>query len=165
MTEDARNLPGEQLRRAMRHWVTGVSVVSSEYEGFRHGMTVNSFVSISLDPPLVTITLANSTRTCGLIQQSGKFGVTILSQEQEHVADLFAGRLPDGGDRFAGLDTFSLSGSLPLIRGGLASIECNVVQQYAMPNSTLFIGQVQQVWVGEGKPLIYFNRTYHRVGG
>lgn len=62
MNNDARFLP-DLLRQSMRHWVAGVTVVSSQYDGLRHGMTVNSFTSVSLDPPLVTVTLANDTRT------------------------------------------------------------------------------------------------------
>jgi flavin reductase (DIM6/NTAB) family NADH-FMN oxidoreductase RutF len=172
MTEDARNLPGEQLRSAMRNWVTGVSIVSSQIreEGqqehvIRHGMTVNSFVSVSLDPPLVTVTLANATRTLGLVKKSGWFGVTILDQEQAYLADIFAGRVPDGADRFIGVETFALTGNVPLIKGGLASLECKVIYEYPMVNSTLIVGEVQAVWLGEGgDPLLYYNRTYHRLG-
>jgi flavin reductase (DIM6/NTAB) family NADH-FMN oxidoreductase RutF len=172
MTEDARNLPGEQLRLAMRNWVTGVSIVSSQLRDheaqelvIRYGMTVNSFVSISMDPPLVAVTLANATRTMTAVKDSGWFGVTILDQNQAYLADIFAGRIPDGGDRFVGVETFSLTGNVPLIRGGLASMDCKVIYEYPMPNSTLFIGEVQAVWLSEGgEPLLYYNRAYHRLG-
>ncbi len=70
--ENEDSLPlGEMLRRVMRHWVTGVAVVTSAMGEARHGMTVNSFVSISLDPPLVTVTMNNDTRTFALVQQYG----------------------------------------------------------------------------------------------
>lgn len=164
MTEDARNLPGEQLRQAMRRWVTGVSIVTAQHDGQRHGMTVNSFVSISLDPALVSITLAVDTRTYAMLKSTQLFGVTVLDQDQAHLSDIFAGRVPDGGDRFADVEPFYLSGQVPLISGGLAALECQVVHEYPMQNSTLFIGQVQAAWHREeGEPLIYYNRTYHRM--
>lgn len=165
MTQDARNLPGEQLREAMRRWVTGVSIVSSRYGEHSHGMTVNSFVSISLDPALITVTLAVNTRTHALVKESGFLGVSVLSHEHETLADRFAGRIPDGGDRFGGVKIFSLLGLVPLISGCLAGLECKVVHEYAMPKSTLFVGEVLAASHHlDGQPLLYYNRAYHRMG-
>jgi flavin reductase (DIM6/NTAB) family NADH-FMN oxidoreductase RutF len=165
MTNDARNLP-EMLRATMRHWVTGVTIVSAQHDGTRHGMTVNSFVSVSLDPPLVTVTLANDTRTHALVEQSGWFGVTILSGDQQELSDRFAGRIPDGGDRFHQVATIHLAGHAPLLAGGMAGLECRVVHRYPMPHSTLFVGQVEAVWHGDAEsPLVYWNRVYHQLGG
>lgn len=164
MTDDARNLPGELLRNAMRHWVTGVSIVSSQHEGKKHGMTVNSFVSISLEPPLVCVTLANNTRTYAQVQQTGRYGITILSHDQIPLAEVFAGRIPDGGDRFAGVATYTLSGTVPLIAGGLAGLDCRVVHAHPMPKSTLYIGQVEAVHIAKsGEPLLYYNRGWHAL--
>ena len=164
MTEVARNLPGDQLRLAMRRWVTGVSVVTAQHAGLRHGMTVNSFVSISLDPALVSVTLASATRTLALVRASGLFGVTVLDSGQAHLSDTFAGRVPEAGDRFAGLDPFFLSGAVPLLAGGLAALECRLVHEYEMKNSILLVGEVQMAWHREdGEALVYFNRGYHRV--
>jgi flavin reductase (DIM6/NTAB) family NADH-FMN oxidoreductase RutF len=165
MDIDARNLP-EMLRRTMRHWVTGVTIVSARHEGARHGMTVNSFVSVSLDPPLVTVTLANDTRTHALVERSDWFGVTILSSDQQELSDRFAGRIPDGGDRFHQVETVSPEGRVPLIAGGLAGLECRVVHRYPMAHSTLFVAQVEAVWHGQSEsPLVYWNRGYHQMPG
>ncbi|TLN16183.1 flavin reductase family protein, partial [bacterium] len=82
----------EALRQAMRHWTTGVSVVTSRYGDAQHGMTVNSLASLSLDPPMLTVTLANATRTFELVKRSGVFGVTILGADQGPISDRFAGR-------------------------------------------------------------------------
>lgn len=165
MNNDARFLP-DLLRQSMRHWVAGVTVVSSQYDGLRHGMTVNSFTSVSLDPPLVTVTLANDTRTHALVEQAGWFGVSILSERQQELSDRFAGRVPDGGDRFAGVEVVERAGRVPLIAGALAGFECRVVHRFPMAHSTLFIGQVEDVWQGpEESPLVYWNRIYHRMGG
>lgn len=154
----------EDLRRAMRHWTTGVAVVTSRWDGQSHGMTVNSLTSVSLDPPRVVVTLANATRTCRMVQQSGVFAVTILSEDQREISDRFAGRVPDGGNRFHDLQTFSLQSGAPLLEGGLAVLDCRVVHTYAMPNSTLFVGEVLEVRESpDGRPLVYLNRTYHKV--
>ncbi|MES0361008.1 MAG: flavin reductase family protein, partial [Anaerolineales bacterium] len=73
------NADQDQLRLVMRHWTTGITVVSTQYQGVRHGMTVSSFTSVSLEPQVVTISLAKSSRTHDLIQSAGSFGITILS--------------------------------------------------------------------------------------
>jgi flavin reductase (DIM6/NTAB) family NADH-FMN oxidoreductase RutF len=156
--------PGEQLRRAMRRWVTGVAIVTSEFDGVAHGMTVNSFGSISLDPPLVTVTMNQDTRTCHLVQQSGVFAVTILSAAQQPLAEMFAGRGDPAVDRMAGLDIFRLVTAAPLLRGGLSFIDCRVVYQHIMPLSMLFIGEVVAAEVAKPDepfaPLVYVNRTF-----
>ena len=160
--------PGEQLRRAMRLWVTGVAIVTSQYDGAAHGMTVNSFGSISLDPPLVTVTMNQDTRTCHLVQQSGVFAVTVLSAAQQSLAERFAGRGDPGVDRMAGLDTFTLVSEAPLIRGGLSFVDCRVVYQHVMPLSLLFIGEVVAAEVTgleeDFAPLVYLNRTFLSLG-
>lgn len=158
------SLLSEDLREVMRHWTTGVSVVTSRHEGHTHGMTVNSLTSVSLDPPRVVVTLANRTRTCQLVQASGIFGVTILSEEQGEISDRFAGRVPDGDDRFHDLSLFSMKSGAPLLEGGLAFLDCQVVHTYSMPNSTLFVGEVLAARYEQGgNPLVYLNRKYHRV--
>jgi flavin reductase (DIM6/NTAB) family NADH-FMN oxidoreductase RutF len=160
---DQENGIGEQLRQAMRRWATGVSVVCSQYGETRHGMTVNSFSSISLDPPHISVTMANWTRTYRLTVQSGIFSVTILSDRQQAVADRFAGRTRDAEDRFEGLETFYLVTGAPLIAGGLAHLDCRIVHTYPLKSSTLMIGEVIAVQCSdEINPLIYFNRIFHR---
>src|SRR5512139_2706393 len=110
----------EFLRSVMRNWATGVTVVATALEGVRHGMTVSSFTSVSLDPPLVLVSLERATHTHRLLEQSGCFSVTVLGEGQQDISDRFAGRQPDGDDRFAGLDTFTLVSGAPFISGGLA---------------------------------------------
>ena len=153
------------LRQAMRHWTTGVSVVTSQFEGHRHGMTVNSFTSISLEPPRVVVTLANRTRTCALVRQSGCFGVSILRASQQELSERFAGHIPEEGDRFHGLEIMTTSNGLTLLAGCLAGLDCRVIHTYEMPDSTLFVGEVLEVLLAEdeGEPLLYHNRSYRRL--
>lgn len=154
----------EGLRQVMRHWTAGVTVVTSKYIGSIHGMTVNSFTSISLDPPIVSVTLANSTRTLEMVKNSGVFAVSILSENQANLSDRFAGKIPEEGDRFAGIDVFTLDSGAPLISNSLAYLDCKVVNTYEMPNSTLILGEVIAAKTGENAPpLIYRNRSYHSL--
>jgi flavin reductase (DIM6/NTAB) family NADH-FMN oxidoreductase RutF len=156
---------GELLRAAMRSWVTGVTIVTSRFESVAHGMTANSFGSISLDPPLVTVTMNHDTRTFALVEQSGVFAVTILSAGQQPLAERFAGRAPEPGDRLAGVEAFALETGAPLLVGGLAYIDCRVVHRYTMARSTLLVGQVVAVQTAVPAPpaLIYYNRTFFHL--
>jgi len=151
----------EQLRAAMRGWSVGVTVVTTALDGTRHGMTVNSFTSISLDPPLITISLQGSSRTCEMILKSHVFGLTILSAKQAHLSDLFAGRNPEIEDRFAGLKIQTLVTGSPLIVGGLAWLDCRVTQTVDAGMNTLIIAEVVGAQTGEdAPPLLYHSRKY-----
>ena len=151
----------ENLRAAMRAWSAGVTVVTAVHEGVKHGMTVNSFTSISLDPAMVTISLQQSTRTHELVSKSRAFGLTMLSTEQTKISDLFAGRLSEIEDRFADLQTETLITGAPLIVGGLAWLDCRVLETYDAGMNTLFIAEVLAArGLGDGLPLMYHNRKY-----
>jgi flavin reductase (DIM6/NTAB) family NADH-FMN oxidoreductase RutF len=153
-------LDSENLRAAMRAWSAGVTVVSAVHEGVRHGMTVNSFTSISLDPPLITISLQKTSRTHEFVSKSRAFGLTILSVGQAKISDLFAGRV-EIEDRFASLQTETLVTGSPLIVGGAAWLDCRVVETFNAGMNTLFIAEVLAArGYDHISPLIYHNRTY-----
>lgn len=154
-------LDPEFLRSAMRAWSAGVTVVTAAHEGEMHGMTVNSFTSISLTPPLLIVSMQQETRTHDLVMKSRAFGVTILSADQMKVSDLFAGRMPEVQDRISAVQTETLVTGSPLIMGGLAWLDCRVLQTYDAGKTTLFIAEaVAARGTGEGEPLIYHNREY-----
>lgn len=154
----------EELRTAMRQWATGVTIVSAQHNGRRHGMTVSSFTSVSLDPPLVLVSLEQVAKTHKLLMRTDHFGVTILDHSQREISNRFAGRLTERSDRFSGLETFTLVSGTPLLVRGLAWFDCHVVSTYAAGNHTVFIGEVLAVKsVDSGRPLIYFNRDYRRL--
>jgi len=152
------------LREIMRRWVTGVSIVTVEYDGFRHGATVSSLASISVEPPLVTVTLAKGTRTHQMMIKAGLFGVTILSTKQQSLSERFSGAVSEEHDRFAGVDYFDIFEHIPVLDGGLAALGCRIVHSYEMANSTLFVGEVIASQLGNDQPpLVYVNRTYRRL--
>ncbi len=157
-------LDPEDLRAAMRAWSAGVTVVAAVYGDQKHGMTVNSFTSISLNPALITISLQQNTRTHEIVMQSKAFGLTILSAEQRHLSNIFAGRLKEIEDKFANLRTETLVTGSPLIVGGLSWLDCRVVQTFDAGMNTLLIAEVVAArGTGSGDPLIYHNREYWRL--
>lgn len=149
----------------MRSWATGVTVVATELDSVRHGMTVSSFTSVSLEPPLVLISLERGTQTHRLLEKSGVFAVTVLSEGQQAISDRFAGRIADGEERFAGLETFNIVSGAPFISGGLAYFDCQVVATYLAGTHTVFIGEVLAVQNGDETvaPLLYHDRDYHQI--
>lgn len=155
----------EALRRALRHWATGITIVSAEHESVRHGMTVSSFTSVSLDPPLLLVALEQTTRTHDLVRHSGSFGVTILGSHQSGISDRFAGRLTEHTDRFAGLDIHTLETGVPFLKDALACFDCRLISDLTMGNHTIFIGEVVALSVSgvDAQPLIYFDRRYRNL--
>jgi flavin reductase (DIM6/NTAB) family NADH-FMN oxidoreductase RutF len=157
-------LNSEQLRRAMRAWTTGVAIVTATHEGQRHGMTVNSFTSISLEPPLVSVAMKQLTHTHELVQKSGEFAVTILAADQGYLSDRFAGKMPNLTDRFENVETETLILDAPLFKGGLAYFNCRVVNTMPVGENTLFIAEVIAArGEGEGEPLVYHNRVFWKL--
>jgi len=152
------------MRNAMRYWATGVTIVSSIHDGVRHGMTVSSFASVDVQPPLVLVSLSRQARTHDLVKTSGVFGVTILGEDQHGISDRFAGRVADGSDRFRGLQAFVLSTGAPFLADGLAFFDCKVAAAYEAGGHTLFVGEVVALRTGAvGTPLIYYDRAYHHL--
>ena len=158
----------DALRAALRFWTTGVTIVAASHAGVRHGMTVNSFTSLSLDPPLVSVSLEKVTRTYGLVASSGVFAVTILSEDQGPLSDRFAGRDSEQSNRFEGLETLTLETGSPILSHGLAFFDCRVLARHDAGTHTVFISEVLacgQFSDADGRrPLAYFNRGYRRLG-
>ncbi|MCL4559358.1 MAG: flavin reductase family protein [Chloroflexi bacterium] len=161
-TPELRSLADpESMRRAMRQWVAGVTVVTSRFGEVQHGMTVSSFTSISLTPPMILVSLERSTRTHGLISASGYFGVTILSGAQKQLSETFAGRIGSDEDRFKDIETFNLLSPAPFLKRGLAFLDCRVVNVVEAGTSTVFFAEVMAAQSGEDfDPLAYTNRSY-----
>jgi len=154
----------ERLRQAMRAWTTGVAIVTSIYEDQQYGMTVNSFTSISLDPPLISVTLKRLTHTHELVVKSGMFSVTILTRAQKELSDRFAGKVPDIVDRFAGVQTETISLDSPVFKDGMAYFDCRVVNSMPVGENTLFVAEVLDArGEGTGEPLVYHNREYWKL--
>jgi flavin reductase (DIM6/NTAB) family NADH-FMN oxidoreductase RutF len=152
------------LRDALRFWTTGVTIVSAAQDGRSHGMTANSFTSLSLEPPLVLVSLEKRTRTHDLVQQAGAYAVSVLAQDQQSISDRFAGRDSENSQRFADLDTFELQTGSPILSAALAYFDCEVDSTHDAGTHTLFVGRVVALGQQEGQPpLVYFNRDYRKL--
>lgn len=157
-------LDPEQLRRGMRAWTTGVAVLTATYDGQQYGMTVNSFTSVSLDPPLVSVALKRLTHTYKLVEKSGEFAITILSANQNEISDRFAGKFPNITDRFDGLSTERLLLEAPLLKGGMAYFNCRVMNSMVVGENILIIAEVIAArGEGDGDPLVYHNRVFWKL--
>ncbi len=148
----------------MRAWVSGVAVVTAAYQGERHGMTVSSFTSVSLDPPLIIISLQTASRTHQLVENARTFGLTILSEDDRALSERFAGRLSDPEHRLDGIETATMITGAPVLKAGLAQLDCRIVQSIPSGMNTIFIAEVVAArGNGEGQPLVYHNRGYHKL--
>lgn len=154
------SLDEKQFRHAMSHFASGVTVVTTEHRGQRYGMTVASFASLSLRPPLVLICIEKSVRTHAAIDEAGTFAVNILAETQQEVSAAFASRAED---KFANVTVTAGDLGLPLIDGSLASIECQITHRLPGGDHTVFLGEVIAARVREGKPLLYFRSEYRTL--
>jgi flavin reductase (DIM6/NTAB) family NADH-FMN oxidoreductase RutF len=150
-----------RFKLAMSHFASGVTVVTTEHDGKPYGMTVASFASLSLHPPLVLVCIEKSVKTHDAIATAGKFSVNILEHSQSDISNRFASRIED---KFAGVDTRRGMLDLPLLANALTSIECIVQSQVPGGDHTIYIGEVQHIHTTEGIPLIYYRSGYHRLG-
>lgn len=158
------SVESELLRQAMRFWATGVTVVTAAHAGVQHGMTVTSFTSVSLTPAQVLISLAQNTRTHDLILHSHFFGISILDSSQVELSERFAGRVPDEIDRLDGVEHLSLVSGTPVLKNGLAQLDCHVVTSLASGTHTIFIGEVLSAQYGNGgDPMLYYNQNYQKM--
>jgi len=157
-------MDGGELRSVMRRWASGVAIVSAQAGGRRHGMTVSSFTSVSLEPPLVVVSLENHSTTQGLVVASRAFAVNILDESQIDLAQRFAGGIPDAQDRFAGVAAEPGPSGSPILSGGLAYLDCRMTAAYPVGTHTLFVGEVvASATRQDGRPLLYFQRDYRRL--
>lgn len=148
------------FKLAMSHFASGVTVVTTEHGGKPFGMTVASFASLSLRPPLVLICIEKTVKTHDAIAGSGKFGVSILSADQGEISGRFASR---ADDKFAGVKIERGQLGVPLIGGALTTLECSVYDQLPGGDHTIFIGEVIHARTIEGNPLLYFRSSYREM--
>jgi flavin reductase (DIM6/NTAB) family NADH-FMN oxidoreductase RutF len=149
------------FRLAMSNFASGVTIVTTLHEGVRHGLTVASFASLSLEPPLVLVCLEKRVTTHDAIEASGHFGVSILEETQAELSIQFATR---AGDRFEGVSTSEGTLGDPLIEGALVKLECSVVDVLPGGDHTIYVGRVESAEVSDsGEPLVYFGSTYREL--
>ena len=153
------------FRQVMGRFATGVAVVTTrEPDDTLHGLTINSFTSVSLEPPLVLVCIDRRARSHDFIAQSGIFAVNILSEQQELLSERFSARAPLVSRHFEGVPYRLAATGSPILEGSLAWLDCRVWATYDGGDHTIFVGQVEALGLGEdGPPLLYFQSAYRFV--
>ncbi|MED4205364.1 flavin reductase family protein [Neobacillus mesonae] len=146
------------FRNAMGKFATGVTVITTELDGEVHGMTANAFMSVSLNPKLVVISIGEKAKMLNKINESKKFAVNILADEQKEVSMMFAGQIKEKRDI-----EFDRLGDLPVIKDSLANISCKVYSQHVEGDHTLFIGEVTDIVLRDGEALAFYEGKYREI--
>ena len=151
------------FKRAMGQFASGVTVVTTKHGDTPIGITASSFTSLSLNPPLVLVSLDKKLFTHNVIAESGVFAVNVLSARQWELGMRFAGMKPEIKDRFAGLKTRTAITGSPIFPESLAWVDCTVWNMYDGGDHTIFVGEVKDLSVSDADvPLLYHNRLWRR---
>jgi 3-hydroxy-9,10-secoandrosta-1,3,5(10)-triene-9,17-dione monooxygenase reductase component len=151
---------GDDLRDVMRGYPHGVSVLSVDVEGERMGVTVSSLVSLSLDPPLIGVSIGKQASCYELLRRAGRFAISILADDQEQLAQHFARGVPPIA-HWVGIATHEGELGAPLIDDALAWLECTTRHEYDAGDHTIFVADVARAERDETKrPLIYIQGSY-----
>jgi len=153
-----------KFRHVMGHFPTGVSVITTAFEGERHGMTANSITSVSLEPMMILACLVRGSRTALAIEQAGRFAVNILAEDQEELSRRFA---RPGEDHFDGLDVQGGPGGIPLIPGCIAYLVCGLHDVVEAGDHDIVLGTVEDADVAQNgaSPLVFFQGGYRTLPG
>ena len=152
------------FKKVMSRFASGVTVVTTHYQGEKHGMTVSSFCSVSLEPPLVLVCIAKHLRSHEFIAKSGVFAVNILGADQLDWGMRFAGLKPEIVDRFAGIADTSAVTCSPILPGVLGWVDCQLRHAYEGGDHTIFVGEVVAGGVSKkDHPLLYYSRAWREL--
>jgi flavin reductase (DIM6/NTAB) family NADH-FMN oxidoreductase RutF len=144
-------VPSDAFRGAVGEFATGVTVVIVEHEGRSGGMTLNSFTSVALDPPLVLISLAHGTRTLDLVQSSGRFSVSVLQRDQRDLAVEFSTAVAE----FPLQHTTRTYDGFVVVKGAASTMHCDVEHITRAGDHDLVIGRVVGMTHPGGEPLLF----------
>ena len=156
----------DEFRAALGRFATGVTVITVETnKGEVHGMTASAFCSVSLRPPLVLVCVDHLAETYLHLRECRQFGVSILREEQEPLSEFFADpeRNPDAAYRL-GIKYRPMKTTTPVLESALGNLDCSVVSTHEAGDHTIFVGEVREVRVSEGAPLLYFRGRYRVCG-
>ncbi|PAV28923.1 flavin reductase [Virgibacillus profundi] len=139
----------------MGKFATGVTVITTKVGTEVRGMTANAFMSVSMDPKLITVSIDNNANMLKKIKKSGKFAVNVLSDQQQAISMHFAGQ------KIAKKEiNFDFKNEIPVIKNALASIVCDVDRTYVVGDHTLIIGKVLELDMKDGDPLTFYGGKY-----
>ncbi|MGH3261356.1 MAG: flavin reductase family protein [Trebonia sp.] len=150
----AAEAAASHLREVMGRFATGVTVVTTTHRSTIHGMTANAFLSVSLRPPLVLVSLGRC-RMSEMLPRTRRYGISVLACDQEHLAAHFAGQAPSPVE-----PTFVWENDLPLLDGALAHVGCRVVDFHRAGDHVLWIGEVEHLSHRDGEPLLFYTGRF-----
>lgn len=152
------------FRNALGCFATGITVVTTlRADGHPVGVTVNSFASVSLDPPLVLFSLARASQTCDMFAKSPAFAVNVLADDQEELSNRFSRR--DLEERWDGVPIERWDTGVPVLTGCLAALECDREAVHDGGDHAIIVGRVRRLRsTTDGAPLLYFRGAYTRLG-
>jgi flavin reductase (DIM6/NTAB) family NADH-FMN oxidoreductase RutF len=149
------------FRTALSRFASGVTVVTTrDATGKLFGITVSAFCSVSLEPPLVLICIEKTTGSHHAFEESGRFTVNVLTDEQAGLSEHFASLLDD---KFSMIDHAVDEHGIPLLQNSLATLQCHLFKSLDGGDHSIFLGLVEHVIVRDAAPLIYFKGTYRSI--
>ena len=150
-----------ELRRVMGHFATGVTVITTiSKQGAPFGLTANAFMSVSLEPPLLLISVDRKAESFPHFEESKVFTVNILRDDQESISRRFA---VSGGNKFEGVAYHVGGNGVPILEGTLAHVECRVYAAHDGGDHILYLGEIQEAETREGKPLLFYRGGYRAI--
>lgn len=158
-----KNPDNAALRRALGQFATGIAVVTARGpDGALAGLTVNSFASVSLDPPLVLWSLSLHSSSRPVFESCSHYAINVLAEDQAELSRRFAA---SGTDRFAGLEWFPGTGGAPLLKGCCARFECRNEARHAGGDHAIFVGRIEhhECMESQDRPLLYHAGRYRRI--
>lgn len=157
----APHFDAEAFRKTCAQFATGVTVATVRAaDGTPHGLTISSFTSVSIQPPLILICIDYGCAFLSHFRACTSFAVNVLSEPQRDLSLTFALK-PEG--RFEGVDWYASATGVPLLRGCLANIECRLSSILEAGDHAIFLGEVIHAESHPGRPLLYFNRDYRAL--
>lgn len=152
----------DRFRQAMRRFPSGVTVVTGRVNDRTHGITVSSFCSVSMQPPLVLVCLNNVGRAAEALLSADKFAINILAAGQESVSNACAG--PRGEEWLTAATSRVGADEVPVVRGATAALVCTMFNRYPAGDHTIVLGHVDEVILGSDRmPLAYHDGSYVRL--
>ena len=154
-----------EFRKALGHFPTGVTVVTVGREpGKIHGMTANSFTSVSLDPMLILVCVDHRAKMLPLLEKKKRFGISVLKTGQEAISEYFAkGEQSDEAEERLSIRYRWTPSGIPILENTLLQLSCHVTASHIAGDHTIFVGEVEDAETHEGEPLLYFRGEYRRI--
>jgi flavin reductase (DIM6/NTAB) family NADH-FMN oxidoreductase RutF len=165
MAMQTKQLTPEIFRRALSQFGTGVTVVTAEDgPGRVHGMTANSFTSVSLDPALVLVCVDKRAKFLSCVMDARRFGVSVLNASQRHLSVYFSRpEQTDEENEKHGVQYIWAAG-IPVLGGTLARFTCNLMATHPAGDHVILVAEVESAEMEAGEPLLFYNSQYRQIG-